>query len=259
MNHLEINRAGWDKRTTLHVSSEFYDHESFLAGNTSLKEIELGLLGDIKGKKILHLQCHFGQDSLSLARMGADVTAVDLSPKAIETARQTASTLGLNVEFICSDVLAPDLLQGRTFDLIFATYGTIPWLPDLKSWAQLISSKLNIGGQLLMVEFHPVLNMYDDEMKELQYSYFNEAPITSESSSYAEKESEGIPYMVWNHPFSEILQVLLNQGLSLTHFNEYAFSPYPCFNGMIPHAEDRYIIERFGDKMPLCFSLMVRK
>ncbi len=260
MNYLDINRESWNKRTKLHVDSEFYSHKDFLGGKTSLKEIELNLLGDISGKKILHLQCHFGQDSISLARMGADVTAVDLSPVAIEVAKKTARDLDVEVEFICSDILAPDLLMGRQFDIIYSTYGTICWLPELKPWAQLVNDKLSKDGHLLLIEFHPILDIYDDDMQNIQYSYFNIEPISgSMGGSYAEKSSDEIPYIVWNHPISDVLTSLLNIGLQVAHFKEYDFAPYPCFAGSISSGKDRYVIERFGSKMPMCYSLMIKK
>ena len=260
MNHLDVNRDSWDKRTKLHVHSDFYRHKEFLAGQSSLKEIELNLLGDLTGKKVLHLQCHFGQDSISLARMGAIVTAVDLSPVAIEIAKKTADDLDVEVEFICSDILATDLLIGREFDLVYSTYGTICWLPDLAPWAQLVNDKLAKDGQLLLIEFHPILDIYDDDMQSIQYSYFNIEPITgSMEGSYAEKSSDEIPYIVWNHPISDVFTSLLRSGMLIEHFEEYPFAPYPCFAGSIANGKDRYIIERFGSKMPMCYSLMVKK
>jgi SAM-dependent methyltransferase len=260
MNHLDINRDSWDKRTKLHVNSDFYRHKDFLTGQTSLKEIELKLLGDLTGKKVLHLQCHFGQDSISLARMGAIVTAVDLSPIAIEFAKKTALEMDVEVEFICSDILSPNLLVGRAFDLVYATYGTICWLPDLKPWAQLVNDKLSKDGQLLLIEFHPILDIYDDEMQNIRYSYFNVEPIKGATvGSYAEKSTDEIPYVVWNHPISDVLSSLLRNGLHIAHFEEYPFAPYPCFTGSVANGKDRYVIERFGSKMPMCYSLIVRK
>src|SRR5687767_3921500 len=130
-NYIEINRALWNERTRHHVSSAFYDMEGFMAGNTSLKEIELPLLGDVKGKSVLHLQCHFGQDSLSLSRMGAKVTGIDLSEAAIEKAREINKDLGLDAEFIVSDVYETPSKLNKQFDIVFTTYGTIGWLPDM--------------------------------------------------------------------------------------------------------------------------------
>jgi len=129
-NYIEVNRNSWNNRTESHLKSEFYDLEGFLNGKNSLNEIELNLLGDIKGKTILHLQCHFGQDTISLSRLGAEVTGIDLSDKAIESAKQIAKNTTSNVKFICCDIYdLPNHLKEK-FDVVFTSYGTIGWLPD---------------------------------------------------------------------------------------------------------------------------------
>src|SRR5437868_117554 len=138
-NYLNINRESWNKRTEVHVGSEFYDLEGFLNGNTSLNSIELGLLGNIKGKSILHLQCHFGQDTISLARLGADVTGVDLSDRSIEKAVEIAAQTNSGATFICCDIYDLPRHLDKKFDIVFTSYGTIIWLPDLDKWAKLIS------------------------------------------------------------------------------------------------------------------------
>jgi 2-polyprenyl-3-methyl-5-hydroxy-6-metoxy-1,4-benzoquinol methylase len=120
--YIEVNRALWNEKTKYHVASDFYDMTSFLAGQTSLKEIEIGLLGDVTGKDILHLQCHFGQDTLSLARMGANVIGVDLSDVSIAKAKELNDTLGLNVEFICSDVYALPSVHNKQYDIVFSSF-----------------------------------------------------------------------------------------------------------------------------------------
>lgn len=130
-DYLDINREGWNARTELHFNSEFYDNKSFLEGRNSLNSIEMDLLGDVSGKKILHLQCHFGQDTISLSRMGAKCTGVDLSDKAIEKARELAAETGEDVHFICSDVYGLDKVLDEYFDIVFTSYGTIGWLPDM--------------------------------------------------------------------------------------------------------------------------------
>ena len=145
-NYKEINRQAWNIKTAIHIDSDFYDNDSFLKGRNTLNSIELDMLGDVHGKSILHLQCHFGQDSISLARMGAEVTAVDLSEKAIENARIFSKQLGFDVNFICSDIYdLPEILDQK-FDIVFTSYGVIGWLPDLDSWAQLISNYLKPHG-----------------------------------------------------------------------------------------------------------------
>lgn len=259
-DHLDINREGWNKRTLIHLESDFYDQAAFVEGKNSLKEIELGIIGDVKGKRIAHLQCHFGQDSISLAKMGAQVTAVDLSPLAIDKANELAHQMGQDVKFICSDVLADGLLAGETFDMVFVTYGAIPWLEDLKPWAELVQRLLTPGGQLVLVEFHPVVHMFDDDMQEMEYAYFRQAAITGEQNgTYADTAEDEIAYVVWNHSLSETMGALIETGLSIKHFGEYPYSPWPCFPGMTEISPGRHVIERFGDKLPLCFSIVAEK
>ncbi len=174
-DYIQTNKILWNKKTAIHIHSDFYDNENFLKGKTSLKDIELALLGNIKGKKILHLQCHFGQDTLSLARMGAQVTGVDLSDAAILEAQKLATQLKLSqqVQFICCDVNELDKHLDEQFDIIFTSYGTIGWLPKIDKWGQLIAHFLKPKGQFIFVEFHPVLWMLDDGFQQLAYPYFN--------------------------------------------------------------------------------------
>ncbi len=130
-DYIKINKQTWNNKTEVHVASDFYDNDNFLKGKSTLNSIELNLLGDLKDKKILHLQCHFGQDSLSLSRMGAKVTGVDLSNKAIEKAEELNQLLNLNAKFICCNIYDLPNYLNEKFDIVFTSYGTIGWLPDL--------------------------------------------------------------------------------------------------------------------------------
>ena len=157
MDYKTINKELWNTRTDVHVKSKFYDVPSFLDGKSSLKQIELDLLGDVNEKSILHLQCHFGMDSISFSRLGANVTGVDLSDKAIVKARELASTCQTNTKFIISDVYdLPEVHQGA-YDIVFTSYGTIGWLPDMQRWASVVNHFLKPGGKVLIVDFHPVV------------------------------------------------------------------------------------------------------
>ena len=188
-NYIEINRQSWNSRIETHIKSEFYDLDSFLKGRSSLNDIELNLLGDIKGKNVLHLQCHFGQDTISLSRLGAEVTGVDFSDKAIESARQIAKETGSNAKFICCDIYdLPNHLDEK-FDIVFTSYGTIGWLPDLDKWAKVIANFLKPNGQFVFVEFHPVVWMFDDDFEKIAYSYFNTGAIVeTENGTYADNK-----------------------------------------------------------------------
>ena len=151
-NYLELNRENWNNRVAGHLTSEFYQMDAFRAGENSLKEIELALLGNIEGKSILHLQCHFGQDTLSLARMGATVTGIDFSEKAIKEAQELAAELSIDATFICSDVYNTSEHLSEKFDIVYTTYGTIGWLPDLDKWAKVIAERLKPSGKLIFRE-----------------------------------------------------------------------------------------------------------
>ncbi len=136
-NYLETNRKSWNAKVEPHLKSDFYFVDEFLKGRTSLNSIELELLGEIAGKSILHLQCHFGQDSISLSRLGAQVTGIDLSDTAIEAAKNLAQKAETSTEFICTDLYNLPNVLDRKFDMVFTSYGTIGWLPDLKKWAEI--------------------------------------------------------------------------------------------------------------------------
>jgi ubiquinone/menaquinone biosynthesis C-methylase UbiE len=176
-DYIEINKKTWNNKTEVHVTSDFYDNESFLHGKSTLKDIELNLLGDISGKKILHLQCHFGQDTMTFSRMGAQATGVDLSDKAIEKAKEFNAQLGLDAQFICCDLYDLPNHLDEQFDIVFTSYGTIGWLPDLDKWSKVASQFLKPGGRFIMAEFHPVVWMFDNDFKEVFYNYFNVTPI----------------------------------------------------------------------------------
>jgi ubiquinone/menaquinone biosynthesis C-methylase UbiE len=261
MNYLEINKQSWNKRTEFHVKSEFYDVEGFLKGKSSLNDIELNLLGDVRGKRILHLQCHFGQDTISLARLGAVVTGVDLSDGAIGQAQELAQQAGVAAEFICCDVYNLPQYLDQQFDIVFTSYGTIGWLPDLDKWAQVIARALKPGGRFVFVEFHPVVWMFDDNFKTVAYNYFNSGPIVeTESGTYADRDAPMTQeYVNWNHGTGEVLTSLLHNGLQLTSFEEIDYSPYNCFQETVEFAPNKFRIKHLDNKIPMVFALSATK
>jgi len=176
-DYLKLNKASWNTRTEVHFDSEFYDNESFLKGKSSLNDIELDLLGDVAGKSVLHLQCHFGQDTISLARMGAKATGVDLSDLSIKRANELNEKAGTDARFICTDLYSLPIHLDETFDIVFTSYGTIGWLPDMDKWAAIVSKYLKPGGLFVIAEFHPVVWMFDDDFKFIKYNYFNDGVI----------------------------------------------------------------------------------
>lgn len=261
IDYININKQTWNDKTDVHIASDFYDMEGFLSGRSTLNEIELQLLGDISGKKILHLQCHFGQDTLTFARMGASSTGVDLSDKAIERAREFAEKLNLDTKFVCCDIYDAPKYIDEKFDIVFTSYGTIGWFPDLEKWANVVSHFLKPNGQFIMADFHPVVWMYDNDFNEVFYSYFNVEPIVEEESgTYAERGAELEAKSVgWNHPTSEILNSLIQSGLELNRYNEYDYSPYNCFNKTEEFEPGKFRIQHFGNKIPMVYSILATK
>lgn len=261
MDYLEKNKAAWNAKTAVHIDSDFYDMPAFLRGETTLKPLELGLLGDVSGKRILHLQCHFGQDSLSLARMGAVVTGVDLSDAAIQKARELADELELRASFINCDVYSLKEHLHETFDIVFTSYGTIGWLPDLDRWADIVQHFLKPGGTFVMVDFHPVVWMFDDQFKEVAYSYFNTETIVEQvDGSYADRDA-AISYetVSWNHPTSELLQSLIDAGLTLKQYREWDYSPYACFQELEEDEPGVFRIKHQKGKLPMVYGILATR
>jgi len=261
INYIEVNKSAWNKKTPIHVESPFYDMDGFLKGNTSLKDIELGLLGDIKGKRILHLQCHFGQDTLSLARMGATVTGVDFSDVAISKAKEISAKINVEARFICCDIYELSQHLDEKFDMVFTTYGTIGWLPDMDKWAAIVSSFLKPGGEFVFVEFHPAVWMFDDDFQKIGYNYFNTGPIVETySGSYADKSADlKEQYVMWNHGMSEVANSIIQNGMELKCLNEYNYSPYPNFNHTIESSPGKYTIAHLDDKIPIVYAIKAVK
>ncbi|MCL1079125.1 class I SAM-dependent methyltransferase [Parashewanella spongiae] len=255
MEYLEINKDAWNKRTRVHVDSKFYDVEGFLNGKCSLNPIELEQVGCVSGKELLHLQCHFGQDTLSWARRGAKVTGVDLSSQAITQAQKLSEELNLNAEFICDDIYHFGEVNEKKFDIVFTSYGVLCWLPDLDLWAQTIAKSLKQGGQFNLVEFHAFHDVLSG------YSYFKkETPDIESEGTYTENCSgEESTVITWPHSLSEIINALIGAGISIESLQEYPYSPYNCFEGL-QHVDGKgYVAQHKGQQIPLVYSITGRK
>ncbi|MFM9008415.1 MAG: class I SAM-dependent methyltransferase [Bacteroidota bacterium] len=260
-DYLSVNRRHWDSAVAAHLKSDFYNVKGFLAGECSLNPIELDLLGDISGLRILHLQCHFGLDSLSLARRGAVVTGVDFSPEAIAAARTLSAETGIQAEFLCCALYDLPQHLNAQFDVVFTSYGTIGWLPDLNAWAAIVAHFLTPGGRFVMADFHPFIWMFDQTFSELTYDYFNTGSIVEEEEgSYADRAAQTSGRNItWNHPLSETLGSLLNKGLVIKRFEEYDYSPYPCFANLRQDGPGVFRFRTFEHQVPVVFGLLCNK
>ena len=224
----ESNKDLWDKWTPAHAKSEIYDVESFKKGACSLQPPELKYLGDVKGKTMLHLQCHFGMDTLSWARRGAIVTGADISTESIKLAKKLSKEIKVSAKFIESNVYdLPNKLKDK-FDIVFCSYGVVNWLPDMNEWAKVINHFLKPGGTFYMIDFHPILKCFDESIGDYKivHPYFHnpEPQKVLLFKSYAEKTTKGAVAHVFQHHLSEIFTALLDQGLLLSEFEEFDHS-----------------------------------
>lgn len=259
--YFESNRSLWNEKTKHHVVSDFYDMKGFLAGNTSLNEIELELLGDVSGKSIVHLQCHFGQDSLSLSRMGANVLGTDISDDAIAFAEKTAAELKLNARFLRADTYSVAEKVDEKFDIVYASYGVIGWLPDLKRFAETVSKLLKPGGQFIFAESHTMIWMFDYDFTKITYSYFNNGPIVETiEGTYTDRAADiKMKEIGWNHSIADLLQSLIDAGLSIEVFKEYDYSPYNCYKNSREVSKGKWQINGLEGVIPMVYSLKATK
>jgi 2-polyprenyl-3-methyl-5-hydroxy-6-metoxy-1,4-benzoquinol methylase len=192
---LEANRANWDERVPIHAAGEFYDVAGFKADQERLRSFEISEVGDVTGKELVHLQCHFGIETLSWARRGARVVGLDFSAPAIDEARGLAAELGLDADFVQSDVYeARSALGGRDFDVVYTGLGALNWLPVIRRWAGVVAALVRPGGFLYLSEFHPFSFVFEDDDLTAAHDYFhNEDPeVWDESGTYADLEAETI-------------------------------------------------------------------
>jgi SAM-dependent methyltransferase len=261
--YFEVNKETWNQKVGIHIKSEFYDVASFLKGKTSLNPIELNEVGNVEGKKLLHLQCHFGQDTLSWSRLGAKCTGIDISNEGIIAAQKLNATLGLNATFIESNVYdVPQKVKGK-FDVVFTSYGVIGWLPDLKTWGEIIASKLKKGGVFYMIEFHPIVWMFDflQHPPKLTYPYLNKEVIYEEyTGTYTNKDAKIVSKEFgWNHGLGEVITALTNAGLHIDFLHEFEKSPYNSFPDMEATEDGMYVLKENQRMFPLLYSIRAIK
>jgi SAM-dependent methyltransferase len=263
-DYLEANRALWDEWTAIHEGSAFYDLESFKKGGVRLHDFELEEVGDVRGKDLLHLQCHFGIDTLSWARLGARVTGVDFSGDAIGLARRLADELGLEATFLQANVLElPEVLEGR-FDVVYTSRGVLGWLPDVPRWAGVIGHYLRQGGIFYIHEIDPFVYVFDvDEgaaEPRVKYPYFDRPePLAFESTDYADPDARvKQPFAYdWSHSMAEIVTSLAETGLRIEFLHEWPFLDWEM--PFLEKRDDGRWWYPGPGELPLSFSLKATK
>lgn len=257
------NKKHWDEITPVHEKSG-YDVKGFKAGGCTLKSVEVEEMGDVKGKSLLHLQCHFGLDTLSWARRGAKATGADFGGEAIKLARKLSQETGVKADFICSDIYELPKKLNKKFDIVFTSYGVLTWLQDLKKWAEIINHFLKRGGYFYIAEQHPFSYVFDNESgtKKLEVTapYFhNPKPIKwAPGNDYADPTfTSSHSTYEWSHPIGEIADALIGAGLKIEFLHEF---PFVCYKAMpfMHQGKDGYWRIK-GDPIPLTFSIKASK
>ncbi len=262
--YYEANKRRWNELVAIHASSKEYDVKGFLDGKTSLHPVEINALGNVKGKHLLHLQCHFGLDTISWARLGAKATGVDFSETAIELARELTNKVGVDAQFVCSNIYDLSKVHHEEYDIVFTSFGVLCWLGDIKAWARVIDHFLKPGGTFLLVEGHPFFWVFDNdhptELK-IKYKYWHsDEPLSyDEEGSYIDQEVKltNTRGYEWAHTVSDVLNALIQAGLIISKVDEFSHLPWkPC-----PLAEKKQDGEWHlkGDFLPLSWSVKALK
>ena len=267
-DHVEMNRLNWDERAAIHARDTTGDYmlDRFRAGEDALHAIEATELGDISGKRVLHLQCHIGRDTLCLVRRGATATGLDFSSAALRVARRLSDETGLKADFVEGTVdQAPDLTPGP-FDLVFTTWGTICWLPDVKKWAEVIASVLAPGGELYFADAHPGFSVLEEYAGRFSPTYDYQTPPDRPLRFVNETTYTGDPSIMshpstreWIHSLSAVLGGLIDAGLTITMFREHEVLPWRGLTSLVPAPERMWQLPEGVPRIPLSYSVRAKK
>lgn len=260
-DYAKINKKWWNDVTPIHASSTLYDLARFKKGKSSLESIEVKEVGDVKGKTLLHLMCHFGMDTLSWARLGAIATGVDLSDDSITLAKKLSKEIQVPATFICSDVYDLPKVLDKKFDIVFTSYGVLCWLSNIKKWARIINRFLKKGGTFYIVELHPFTNILSHDFK-ISYKYFDKGPDVDDSAgTYADWNAniKGNTYL-WSYTFDDVVNALIAEGFKIEYIHEFPFTMYDQFPGFMEKNEKgQYVLKNKKIQIPLLFSLKAIK
>ncbi|HEY7134636.1 MAG TPA: class I SAM-dependent methyltransferase [Acidimicrobiia bacterium] len=265
-DRLAANRANWDDRTEIHLRSQFYDVEGWLREERGPRPRETEALGDVSGLRLLHLQCHFGLDTLAFARVGAEVTGLDFSETAIDAARDIARRAGLEDRstFVCADVLhAADALAGGTFDVVYVSLGALTWLPSVDAWAEQVGALVAPGGRVYVHDGHPLAWALADDRLCIEHTYFEESePFADEAvTTYTDSGRALVNRTTfeWNHGIGEIVTALLRHGLRLEWLTEHDWTVWPRFPWLVQRDDGAWTAPPSMPRLPLTFSLLASR
>lgn len=260
---LEANLMNWNSRVRVHVDSRFYDVEGWLLSAPGPPAREIEALGLLKGKTLVHLQCHFGMDTLRWARAGAIVTGLDFSPAAIDEATSLAERAGLSerTSFVCANVYdASQALSGKRFDVVYVSLGSLCWLPDVATWGGVVADLLAPGGRLYLHDVHPFTSCFDDDGERVIYGYFEESNnpfIFDSTSTYTDgEELSATRTYEWSHSIGEIVAALIGQGLVLDSLIEHDWTLFHQFPWLRENASGLFVVPEDRPRIPLSFTVL---
>jgi SAM-dependent methyltransferase len=260
---LDANRENWNDRVAIHAQSRFYDVEGWLRDAPEPPAREGEAIGDVTGKTLLQLQCHFGMDTLRWARVGATITGLDFSPAAIAEATSLASRAGLSdrASFVCANVYdAPRALSGQQFDVVYVSLGSLEWLPGVATWGAVVADLLLPGGRFYLHDVHPISSCFDDDGERVIYGYFEEPDhpfVDDYSYSYTDGgEVASTRTYEWNHAVSEVLTALTSRGLVVDTFVEHDWTLFKQFPWLTENAEGQYVSLEGRPRIPLSYTIV---
>jgi SAM-dependent methyltransferase len=263
---LDDNRAMWEARVPVHVASRFYDVDGFVADpSRGPRPWEAAVLGDVTGLDLVHLQCHFGLDTLAWARVGARVAGLDFSPSAIAAATDLAARAGLadGSRFVCADVHdAVEAFAGERFDVVYVSLGALCWLPSAAAWAEQAAGLLRPGGRLFVHDVHPLSTALADDGERLEHGWYEAEQLTwTDAYSYTDG-GEALPETTsheWNHGVGEVVTALLGEGLRLDHLEEHPWTSWPRFPWLEQDGDQRWRIPADRPQLPLSMTLLATR
>jgi len=260
---LERNRANWDARVPIHITSATYDIPGFVAGRDTLRPYEPDEVGEVRGRTLLHLQCHLGLDTLSWARRGATVTGLDFSRPALDVAASVAAQIGVeSARFVLANVYdAAAALVGQTFDIVYSSVGSLQFLPDLARWARVVATLVAPGGFCYLTEGHPFLHFVEDDGRTLRGDYFSRDAILLDEGTYADPGADlaSSASVEWVHNTADVVTALGTAGLRVEFLREHDWSWYQILPVLVRHEDGRWRFPDGQPRIPLVYSLRAVK